>query len=99
MSNTTQQIQSALTEAQASAVMITESGFINCPEYIAAITAIAHSQSSPSPANELKAEGESMAFLVANFDYAMASISKRIASRSAANPTSDAANRALSGQD
>ena len=99
MNATPDQIKNGLNEAQASAVMIAETTFVSGPEYIAAITAIAQAQASRTPANQLKAEEASFAFLVANPEHAMTLINKRIAARSTAKPLCDAAQRALKGQD
>jgi hypothetical protein len=94
------EITAALAEAKASAVMITEGIYTESgPEYIAAITAIAASQTRPSPFAALAAENASLAFLVACPEVAMAAINKRIAARAAKAPISDAAARALVGQD
>ncbi len=98
MTNT--EITAALAEAKASAVMITEGIYTESgPEYIAAITAIAAAQSRPSPFAALAAENAALAFLTACPEVAMNAIGKRIAARAAKAPISDAAARALIGQD
>jgi hypothetical protein len=98
MTNT--DVTAALAESKASAVMITEGIYTEFgPEYIAAITAIAASQSRPSPAANLAAENAALAFLVACPEVAMAAINKRIAARAVKAPISDTAARALIGQD
>lgn len=94
------QIQAALTEAKASAVMITENIWSESgPEYVAAITAIATAQTRPTVENKLAAENLSLAFLVACPDVAMAEINRRIAARAAKSTLSNAAQIALAGQD
>jgi hypothetical protein len=97
---TAEQITSALNEARASAVMITEGIYTESgPEYIAAITAIANEQQHPTPANAAKAEDTAMAFLLARPEVAMDAINKRIARRANRAPLSDAAQRILRGED
>jgi hypothetical protein len=94
------EITAALAEAKASAVMITEGIYTESgPEYIAAITAIAASQTRPSPFAALAAENAALVFLAACPEVAMNAINKRIAARAAKSPISDAAARALIGQD
>jgi hypothetical protein len=94
------EITAALAEAKASAVMITEGIYTESgPEYIAAITAIAAAQSRPSPFAALAAENAALVFLAACPEVAMNAINKRIAARAAKSPISDAAARALIGQD
>jgi len=97
---TTTEITAALAEAKATASMITEGIYTESgPEYIAAITAIAAAQSRPSPSAALAAENAALAFLVACPEVAKAAINKRIAARAAKAPISDAAARALRGED
>jgi len=97
---TTTDITAALAEAKATAAMITEGIYAESgPEYVAAITAIAAAQSRPSAAASLRAEEASLAFLVACPQVAMTAINKRIAARAAKAPISDAAARALRGED
>jgi len=104
MNNT---IQTKLTEAQASAVMIVANAFSYAGSltsqdgYGVAITAVVTAENCPSPQTNYAAENACKKFLEANEEAALAAINDRIGRRqaSAAAPLGQGAKRALRGED
>ena len=104
MTNT---IQTKLTEAQASAVMIVENAFgyagslTSKDGYGAAITAVVNAENNPTPQTNYQADLACVKFLEANEEAALAAINDRISRRQAsrAAPLSEGAKRALRGED
>lgn len=100
-------IQTKLTEAQASAVMIVENAFdyagslTSQDGYAEAITAVVIAENNPTPQTKYAAEQACVKFLDANESAALAAIEDRIGRRQklASAPLSDGAQRALRGED
>jgi hypothetical protein len=79
---TTEQIQAALEESKASAVMIVGAIFGEDGElYVDAKVAMAKAESNPTPQTAYAAEMACLAFLVSDSDLAMSEISARNARR------------------